>query len=206
MLRAALWGAKGDFAWATRIAADIARAFAFLLIGAGVLLFIAQGAFSGAWLAFLGWFLLQAATAEARYPLIRDALAGLNVRDLMVPHPITARPDQTLGEFMDQIAGSARHTAYPVVDDGVVVGMLPFSCVLQVPRGEWDVRRVAECVLTRDEVPVVALDERALEALNDLSAGDLHRGLVIEDGRLAGLISMSDIARVLAPPPRHSAR
>lgn len=203
VLRSALWAARHDFAWATRVAADIARAFAFLLIGVGVLLFIAQGAFSGAWLAFLGWFLLQAASAEARYPLIRDALAGLAVRDLMVPHPITARPEQTLGEFMDQIAGAARHTVYPVVGDGgEVVGILPFSSVPHVPRGEWDARRVGECMLVRDEVPVLALHEPALEALNDLNEGDLHRGLVVEDGRLAGLISISDIARVLAVPRR----
>jgi Zn-dependent protease len=202
VLRAALWAVKHDFAWATRVAADIARAFAFLLIGVGIVLFIAQGAFSGAWLAFLGWFLLQAASAEARYPLIRDALGGLTVRNLMVPHPITAHSGQTLGEFMDQIAGAARHTAYPVVDDGEVVGMLPFSCVLRTPRAEWDVRLVRDCMLRRDEVPVLALDERALEALNDLGEGDLHRGLVIDDGRLAGLISISDIARVLAAPRR----
>lgn len=202
VLRAALWGAKHDFASATRIAADIARAFAYLLIGGGIVLFIVLGAFSGAWLAFLGWFLLQAASAEARYPLVREALGGLAVRDLMVPDPVTARSEQTLGEFMDQIAGSARYTAYPVVDDGEVAGMLPFACVLRTPRGEWDERRVAECMLTRDEVPVLALDERALEALSDLSEGDLHRGLVLEEGRLAGLISITDIARVLADPRR----
>jgi len=198
VLRAALWAAKGDFRWATRVAADIARAFAFLLIAAGVVLFIAQGAFSGAWLAFLGWFLLQAASAEARYPLIRDALSGLTVRDLMVPHPITADPDQTLGEFMDNIAGAARFTAYPVVRDGSAVGMLPFSSVLRTPRSEWDQRLVADCMLRREEVPVLSSDQPALNALRELDAGHLHRGLVLDDGRLAGLISITDIARALS--------
>ena len=203
VLRAALWGAKGDFSWATRIAADVARTFAFLLIAGGLLLFITQGTFSGAWLAFLGWFLLQAAAAEARYPLIREALGGLRVRDLMIPEPITAHPDQTLGEFMDKVAGAARHTAYPVVDDGEVLGVLPFTAVLRTPRSEWDSHRVRDCMLGRDEVPVLTLDEGAVDALAQLSAGDLHRGLVLDGGRLAGLISITDIARVLAMP-RHA--
>ncbi len=45
VLRAALWGAKGDFNWATRTAANVSRAFAFLLIAGGLLLFLSQGAF-----------------------------------------------------------------------------------------------------------------------------------------------------------------
>ena len=204
VLRAALWGAKGDFNWATRAAADVSRAFAFLLIGGGLLLFFTQGAFSGAWLAFLGWFLLQAATTEARYPLIRDALSSLHVRDLMVPEPITAHPGQTLGSFMDAVAGAARHIAYPVVDGDEVLGVLPFTAVLRTPRSEWDERLVGDCMLRLDEVPVLAPGDPALMALSELSTGDLHRALVLEDGRLAGLISITDIGHVLAMPRRRA--
>ena len=64
VLRAVLWRARGSFAWATRIAAAIGRAFGYLLILGGLFLLVFQGAFSGAWLAFMGWFLLQAAGAE----------------------------------------------------------------------------------------------------------------------------------------------
>ncbi len=66
ILRSALWHVKGDFRSATRIAVAVARAIAFLLIGAGLFLFVFQSSFSGAWLAFIGWFLLQAASGEAR--------------------------------------------------------------------------------------------------------------------------------------------
>ena len=41
--------------------------FGYLMIAGGVFLFIFEGAFSGAWLVFIGWFLLTAATAEERY-------------------------------------------------------------------------------------------------------------------------------------------
>src|SRR5919204_5342218 len=67
VLRSVLWAAKGSFAWATRVAADIGRALGFLMIAAGIGLFIFESAFSGAWLAFMGWFLLQAAGGEVRY-------------------------------------------------------------------------------------------------------------------------------------------
>ena len=45
VLRSALWAARRDFCWATRMAADVARMFAFLLIAGGIVLLIVQGAF-----------------------------------------------------------------------------------------------------------------------------------------------------------------
>jgi Zn-dependent protease len=80
VLRAALWRSRGDLGWATRIGTDIGRVFGYLFIGLGIAMFIFQGSFSGAWLAFIGWFLLQAATAEARYIATEAALDGLRVR------------------------------------------------------------------------------------------------------------------------------
>ncbi|MEX2464431.1 MAG: site-2 protease family protein, partial [Gaiellaceae bacterium] len=56
VLRSLLWRARGDFGWATRVAATVGRGFGYLMIGGGVFLLIFEGAFSGAWLAFLGWF------------------------------------------------------------------------------------------------------------------------------------------------------
>lgn len=203
VLRSALWAGRHDFAQATAIAAAISRGLAFLMIGGGIFLFMAQGAFSGAWLAFLGWFLLTAASSEARSLAVREALSGLRVRQLMVPQPVTADPEQTLGEFMDAVAGVARFTAYPVVRANDVLGVLPLRRVLETPRTDWDERRVSERMLPRAEVPVLHEDDEALAAFFELGAGDLHRGLVLdEDDRLVGFISITDIVRLLSPPGR----
>jgi hypothetical protein len=59
-------GIKGDFGSATRIAAGVGRAFGYLLIAAGVALVVTGNAWGGVWLALIGWFLVQAATAEGR--------------------------------------------------------------------------------------------------------------------------------------------
>jgi CBS domain-containing protein len=206
VLRSALWAARGDFRWATSLAARVGRAFGFLMIGLGLFMFVVEGAFSGAWLAFLGWFLLGAAGAEARYVVTRDALRGLRVGDLMVARPVTADAGETLGQFMDETAGRARFTSYPVVDDGRLVGLLPFRCVAQTPRAQWDLRTVRECALPLEEVILLDADDPLMEALAELSEGDLHRGLVVEDGRLRGLLSISDIARVLSVRPRRPER
>jgi len=201
VLRAALWAGRHDFAKATAIAARISRGFAFVMIGGGIFLFIVEGAFSGAWLAFLGWFLLMAAGSEASYLAVREALAGLQVRHLMISRPVTAGPDQTLGEFMDAVAGVARFTSYPVVGNGGVLGVLSLRRVLETPRSEWDERHVRECMLPRADVPVFREDDDAIEALRQLGGDGLHRGLVLDDdGRLAGFVSITDILRLVSEP------
>jgi len=205
ILRSALWQARGDFPWATRIAADVGRGFGYLFIVAGLGLLIFTGAFGGAWLAFIGWFLLQAVGAEARYVATEQALAGLRVADLMTSPPVTVDPDLTLGMFMDQIAWSARHTTYPVVENGRAVGLLAFRGVAQQPRSEWDSKTVRACMIPGEQVPVLAQGDSAVDALVALAGAPVQRALVLDGERLIGLLSISDLARALEAPPRRRA-
>jgi Zn-dependent protease len=197
VLRSALWYFRGEFGWATRIAATIGRGMGYLFIAGGVALFIFLNAFSGAWLAFIGWFLLMAAGAEDRYLITRQALAGLRVRDLMVRDPVSTRADVTLGEFMDDVVWTRRYTTYPVTDDGRAVGLLPFRCVAEVPRREWDTRTVRECMLPREDVPVVAEEDDLIDAAGELGEADVSRALVLDGERLVGLLSVTDVVRAL---------
>ncbi len=202
VLRALLWAARRDVTWATRVAAAIGRGFGYLLIAAGVLLFIFQGAFSGAWLAFIGWFLLQAARAEEAQLLARQALRGLRVRDLMTPDPVTVQAGSTLGGFMDGVARERRHTTYPVLEDGQVLGLLAFQSVASTPRRDWDLHRVEDAMIPAERVPRLGPDEPAIYALADLSESGVNRGLVLDGGRLVGILSAADLGRALAGPSR----
>src|SRR6266550_4379436 len=197
VLHAALWRAKGDDAWATRVASEIGQGFGYLFITLGLVMFVFEGSFSGAWLAFIGWFLLQGARAEARYVATEQALGGLRVRDLMVRHPVTVDVDSTIGRFMDDVAGSHRFTTYPVLEGDRPVGLLAFASVAAVPRSDWDSRGVRETMFPLDDIPLLTEDEMAVDALQELSAPTGNRGLVVDDGHLAGLLSITDIARAL---------
>jgi len=198
VLHSALWKIRGDLAAATRIAAHAGEALGYLMILGGLAMFVTLGAFGGAWLAFLGWFLLNAARGEARAFLVREALTGLRVANLMTPDPVTVERDATLGEFMDGVAWRSRFTTYPVLDAGAVVGLLRFRDVVAVPRAEWDSHRVSEQMLGMDEVAVVGPWDAAPDALDALAGTAAGRALVIdEEGRLAGLLSVSDVMRVI---------
>ena len=206
VFRSLLWLRTDDFARATRIAADVGRGFAYLFIGGGVLLFIVQGAWSGAWLAFLGWFLLNAAAAEGRYGLLRDAFGDLRVGDLMIRQPESVAGACTLAEFMDDVAHVHHYTTYPVITDDHVVGLLPFAAIARVPRREWETTPVSDCMLPISETPTVTEDEPLLDAISDMQQGPLDRALVLNGDQVVGLLSITDVGRLLARnrrPARH---
>jgi Zn-dependent protease len=193
VFRSLLWLRSGDFAVATRVASAVG----YPMIGLGLLMFIAQGAWSGAWFAFLGWFLLNAAAAEGRYGLLRDALGDLRVRDLMVREPETVAATTSLADFMDRVAHVHHYTTYPVTDDGSVVGLLPFAALARVPRSAWERTRVGDSMLALADVPTVRESELLLDAIADMGGGGLDRALVLDDGNV-GLLSITDVGRLVA--------
>jgi Zn-dependent protease len=196
MLRAALWSRR-SFERATEIAGQIARTIAFGLIGLGLFTFVVAGAFGGAWLAFVGWFLLQASNAEVRSVVARQALEGLRVRDVMVREPVTVEADLPLDRFIDEVVSKHRHTTYPVVENGRPFGLLPFRCVAEIPRNEWPERTVRDCALPLERIPVLHERDPLADALVELGEGGVNRGLVVEDGTLAGLLSITDVVHAL---------
>jgi Zn-dependent protease len=198
VFRALLWRRRRDFRSATRLAATVGRGFAFGMIVVGLLLLVAGGGVGGLWLAFIGWFLLQAAGMEERSLVLREALAGLRVRDLMVLSPVVVPGGATLAEFMDEVAFTHHYTTYPVVEDGRAIGLLPFACVARVPRDAWADTRVRDCMLRQEDVPAVGADDDLLEALDQINAGGINRALVMDDGRLAGLLSITDVVRLVS--------
>ncbi len=195
ILHALLWAWRHDRGRATRISAAIGRSFGYLLIGGGVVVIWNTGHVEGLWLGVMGWFLLGAASSEARGETVRDALQGLTVADVIERDPICVLPTLTLAEFFQAMVWEQRHTTYPVFDGERVVGLLPFGRVAAVPRERWEETRIESAMVPLEEV--VLLDEHTPlgEAIGALAGSDLQRGLVIEDGRLVGLVSVSDIAR-----------
>ena len=196
VLHAILWARRRDYGSATRTAGKLGRAFGQGMIAAGLLLVIFVGAFSGLWLAFLGWFVLAAAEAEMETAEARVALGGLTAADPMVRDPVTVDADSTVREFMDEVFLPTRHTAFPVLDDGRVAGIVSFRQALALPRTDWSAIPVREIMLPADEACIDA-DTPLADALARLTTAPLQRLLVCRHGRLVGLLSLTDVARLI---------
>src|SRR3546814_5451407 len=92
MLRAALWGWKGNLRWASRIASNFGSAFGIALIILGAISFIGGNFIGGMWWFLIGLFIKGAAGMSYRQTLVREALQGVPVRRVMHDHPVTVPP------------------------------------------------------------------------------------------------------------------
>jgi len=198
VLRSALWQSRGDFAWATHAAGRIGRAFGQVMIGAGVAFAFLLGAPGGLWIALIGWFLIAAANAETQMVALREAFEGLRVDDIMVREPVTVPSDARLRDVADQTFPPHRYVAYPVVDAaGHAAGLLPFRNATAVPQKRWHEVRVRDVMLPLEKALVVDPDRQLADAVAELVQTDPGRALVVGDGRLLGLLSTTDVERLL---------
>lgn len=195
VLRSWLWHRQGSFSSATRTAAGAGKAFGFVLVGLGVLSFFSQAVTGGIWFVFLGWFLIQAAEAEAAFAMIRRAFRGLKVRDLMTPDPVVVSPSTSIEDFVELVRTHRRST-YPVVESGRLVGLMPLRAAAAVDTQRRPFVPVSQVMTPREEVTVVDPNVPMIEALADLRGG-LGRAVVVEDGRVSGILSVSDVSRAI---------
>jgi CBS domain-containing protein len=176
-------------------ASALGRGFAQLFIVGGLALAIFVGDFGGLWLAFIGWFLLAAAEAELALAA-GDSVDGLRVWQVMVRDPVTVRADATVEELVTDVFLPTRHTAFPVVDGDRAAGIVGFRDALALPRSVWPTTPVSAIM---ERAPEACVDPAAplAEVLPRLATGRLRRLLVCRDGRLDGLLSLTDAMRVL---------
>ena len=112
VLRALLWWTTKDFLRATRWAAGIGQAFGLLLVFLGVTMIFGnriplfgRGLVPGLWIAFIGWFLNNAAAASYRRVALRDLMEGVKVAHVMQPSPATVPPELPVSALGDRIIG-----------------------------------------------------------------------------------------------------
>jgi Zn-dependent protease/predicted transcriptional regulator len=201
VLRAAVWKFTGDRTKAAVVASRAGRIFGLLMIAAGVgqVLLLGNG-LSGLWWVLLGWFLVQAATAEEERARLTRQLHGVRVADVMSGPPITADPNESVADFINTVALQHRHSTYPLVGaDGRLTGLVTLNRLRAVPPEQRPRRRLADVACPPDQVPVGRPGESLVDLLSRLGGCADGRAVVVdENGRVIGLVSPRDISTVMA--------
>jgi Zn-dependent protease/CBS domain-containing protein len=201
VLRAALWKRSGDRDRASARAAQVGRILGALLLAAGFVQALVSNVLGGLWLALVGWFLVGAATAEQSSFAVHRKLAGVLVRDVMTQEPVVAPSWWTVDAFLDRVGRQEHHRAFPVIDfDGRPFGVVNLSDLARLARDSRAVTRVADACQPLGEVPVAAPSDQLAELIATTRLRLRHGRdliLVVENGRLVGVVSPADIARTI---------
>lgn len=198
LLRALLWWRTGDRLRAAARASAVGRGFGWALVALGLWAFVWTAAFGGLWLALIGWFLVVAATEEGRQARLRQLLAGVAVRETMTPDPETVDARLPVDALVTERPPARRHTAFPVTGaDGGPVGLVTVEEAARVPGPERARTTVGQVMAPLARVVTAEPGEPVADLLPRLGSGAEHRAVVVDGGRVAGIVSPSDISRVL---------
>jgi len=197
VLRALIWGLSGNLKMATRLASWAGQGIAFLFMLGGTWQIFGGQWLDGLWIIFIGWFLYSAAASGYRQVLVREMLEEVRAGDLMTADFTTVSSGLTLQQLVDDYVLRLREHSFPVVDVGMLRGIICLHDVKTVPRERWSFTRVSEVMTPRAELETVSLGDDGSTILARLNARDVRQLPVVEGERLMGLLRRSDVLRYL---------
>lgn len=191
VLRAILWWRSGNLRRATRWASNAGRGISFLFIFGGIWL-IFQGPewwFNGLWLAFIGWFLGNAAVGSYRQLTIQQMLQGHAVNEAMTRKCITIQQDLSLNELVSKHILITGNQCFIVADGDHIEGLITLKEIKAIPREEWTKISVNEAMLHFEKLKYVSPDQDLAQVMKILTEEEVNQLPVVEEGTIIGMIS-----------------
>lgn len=197
VLRSILWALTHDVLRATRWASRMGQLLGYALIAIAVI-GVLNGSLDLIWFAVMGWFLSALAGAAYQQQLLKVQLSEVPLSAVMSSPVAFVSSETTLEEMAHSYFLGGRHSRYPVVSEGTVVGLIELQAMRDMPRDEW-IRKTAGEVAHTDLAAVVATPEVTVDRiLSRLEPGGPGAVLVVESGRLAGIVTRADVIRLLS--------
>jgi CBS domain-containing protein len=158
---------------------------------------LGSGVGNGLWLAFIGWFLNSASSQSYQRVVVREILGGVEVKRMMRECPPTVSSGISIDELVHEHVMKTDDHAFPVVDDGRLVGLVTLEDVRSLSRDRWEKTPVSEIMTPAQELVTVAPGTDAADALERLSERDVRQLPVMENGTLSGCLRRRDVVKWL---------
>jgi len=197
VLRGIIWGRNKDILKSTRTVTNISRLISYIFIALGFLDTLFIGDFNGIWLLFIGLYVQSSAQASMNETRMTQALTGVTVSEIMTKEVKTVEPDLTLQQVQDYALTPFKHHGFPVVKDGELLGLITDEDVRRVKSEHWDERRVEDIMKKVGELVTAKPGDASVDALIKMAKAGVGRLPVVEEGKLVGIVTRSDFARVI---------
>ncbi|MEM3004255.1 MAG: site-2 protease family protein [Candidatus Bathyarchaeia archaeon] len=197
ILRAAIWRRSKDFLRATDAATKVGVAFSYLFIFGGLAGVFLGSLASGLWFILIGWFLKNGAEANLRQTLISEALSNVSVEDIMTREVHSVKPDLSVAELVDEYFSKYKHGGFPVATGSTLLGLVTTEDVRKIPKEKWKDTRTEEIMTPCSRLTCLRPEDMAIDAFMKMSSLSVGRLPVRRDGEVAGIVTRSDIMRVV---------
>lgn len=198
ILRSALWAWKNNLRWATRVASELGSGFGVVLIVLGIMGLLGGNVVAGLWWCLIGMFLRGISQGSYRQLLVQETLADEPVRRFMHKNPVSVTPSASVDELVNDYIYQHHFKMFPVTENGRVLGCVGTEQVKELSRDEWSAKTVGDIAEPCSEKNTIGPDADAAEALSTMQKTGSSRLLVVEQGRLEGIIALKDLMKFLS--------
>jgi Zn-dependent protease len=197
VFRAIVWGINHNLHRATEIAAAIGRVIAFLFILYGVWQVFQGNWANGLWIAFIGWFLENAAVGQVQQQRLHALLAGHTVAQAM-NHDCTTSPVYiTIQELVGRNILGEGHRCLMLTRGDEIAGLLTLHNIQQVPREKWQSTTAGEVMTPIDKMKRISPEAGLEAALEEMGVTGVNQLPVMRDKKIEGMLSREDIINYL---------
>jgi len=193
VLRAVIWWFNRNVVTATQWAALAGQTVAFFFILSGLYRFFVGANFGGLWMAFIGWFLLDASRNSYVQVELSEALRDRKVADIMDRDCPTVEAHLSLQDFVHEYLLRNGRRCFVVVQDNRLVGLITPREVSRVHRDQWPQASVQSVMRPVSEIRAVTPETPVMHALEIMSREDINQLPVVSAGQLQGIFSRSSI-------------
>jgi len=197
VLRAIVWAINHDLTRATRIAAQVGQFIAIGFIVFGFFRFFYTGAFGGLWLAFIGWFLADAAATSYANVEVSSALADTRVGDVMSRDCPKVEENMNLRILAeDHVLRTGRH-CFVVVHNGRQSGLVTIDTLKKIERKRWPFTTVGQVTRRFEQLLTVSPETPLRRALELMARENVTELPVVSNGEFVGLVSRGHVVEFM---------
>jgi Zn-dependent protease len=200
ILRAFLWDHWNDMERATRVVGRIGDVLAIFLIIFGVLQMIFfQSFLAGIWFVCIGFFMKLAAggALKTTFTTKREPPPSVTIRQIMKKNAVTVDWLVTVNQFIEEYLYRYLFTEFPVFNRDEMVGMVSVAEVKAVAVRLRDFKQIRDIMIPLEHVVGLSPEDDVNSAFERMMDTDADCMPVIDEGRLAGIVSRRDIVNYL---------
>jgi Zn-dependent protease/predicted transcriptional regulator len=197
ILRSILWLTSGNPLRATQQAATVGKAIALLFIAFGIFRFFGGAGFGGLWIAFIGWFLLQAASASYGAVALTEGLKGVQVRDIMTSDCVTLDGNMNVEQFVENYLLRSGRRCFVVQQNGEIAGLVTPHEVKELERPRWPYMTLSDVMRPLDQIHTVTPATPVMEAFETMGRDDVNQLPVVSGKHLDGVVTRANVVEFL---------
>jgi Zn-dependent protease/predicted transcriptional regulator len=197
VLRAIYWRKTNNLRKATQIASEAGKWVGVGIILLGLFWILAGNLIGGFWFVIIGIFLRSAAEGGYQQAVMKGALEGVKLKELMSRGVISVQPSLPIDRLVEDFYLTYKHNTYPVIDSDRIIGIITLKQVKEVPRSQWVEKTVRDVMMPLREDITLDPDGEAVDALQKMIRSGEGRLPVVKEGKAVGMISRRDILNLL---------